>query len=122
MNDLMFSISPLKPHERQAWLDETTTKVSERFKLKFLRGAVEHGGDIGNVCLSSLLTEIEAEALDQLSYVHEVRRRFHENDVAIVSLVKIIMGLQQGAIIASGDKLTTEELILKLNLRNYQYP
>lgn len=122
MNNLMASISPLKPHERQAWLDETTTKVSERFKLKFLRGSIEHGGDIGNVCLSSLLTEIEAEALDQLSYVHEVKRRFHENDVTIASLVKIIMGLQQGAMIASSDLDLIKELKQQLSLQGYRYP
>jgi hypothetical protein len=122
MSELLFSTSPLKPHERANWLNDTTQKVSERFKLKYLRGSIEHGGDLGQLELSSLLAEIEAEALDQLSYVHEVKRRLDDNQVLVTTLTKIILGLQQGATLANSDLDTIKELKQQLSLQGYRYP
>jgi hypothetical protein len=60
---------------RNAWLQVTASSLREKFIAKFEAGQQEHGGDIGAVTVRALLDEMEAEALDQLAYVRELKRR-----------------------------------------------
>lgn len=69
------NISPLDPVQRKLWVAEVANSLPAVFTDKFNRGQVEHNGDIGSVPLLSLLNEMEQEALDQLAYVREIKRR-----------------------------------------------
>lgn len=61
--------------ERCYWLTNHGARTNEDFIAKFEAGQREHGGDIGHVPTTKLLAHIEEEAIDQLAYVKEIRRR-----------------------------------------------
>ena len=61
--------------ERQHWLELTAQDVKTAFLSKYQTGQATHGCDLGNVTVEGLLNEMEAEALDQLAYVRELKRR-----------------------------------------------
>lgn len=61
---------------RLEWLAENADYVARAFTAKFMRGRSEHQSDIGTLTIPKLLEEMEQEALDQLSYVRELKRRF----------------------------------------------
>lgn len=76
MNTTNFATNdPLKEPARTSWVLATAGDIRKRFESKFMAGQVEHEGDIGAVPVTRLLSEMEDEAIDQLSYVHEIRRR-----------------------------------------------
>jgi len=60
---------------RRHWVEDTAENIARRFQMKFHRGIQEHGNDLGYVTTEQLINEMEAEALDQLAYVAELRRR-----------------------------------------------
>jgi hypothetical protein len=69
------NLDPLKPHERTDWVYKTAVEVRHQWSDKFEKGQKEHAGDIGTVPVLELLRQMEQEALDQLAYVRELRRR-----------------------------------------------
>lgn len=69
------NFNPLNSLERSVWLEAKAKELASKFKDKYIKGQVEHQGDIGAVPVLALLDEMEHEALDQLSYVAELRRR-----------------------------------------------
>lgn len=60
---------------RTLWLLREQAKIAEKWYVKFDKGQKEHGADLGTVPLEKLLDELEAEHLDALSYIAEIRRR-----------------------------------------------
>lgn len=66
---------PLGPRDRARWLAEVTNQLERDFHTKYLRGQEEHGGDIGNVDLSTLFDQLYQEHLDAIAYINEIRRR-----------------------------------------------
>ena len=75
-SSLSFSVTlPMSKADRHNWLLATSGVLKERFYAKYQRGAAEHQGDLGSVPILKLLDELEAEALDQLAYVRELKRR-----------------------------------------------
>lgn len=67
--------SPMTPVGRLRWVEVVSKVIGLRFRNKYIKGAAEHAGDLGHVSTARLLDEMEAEALDQLAYVNELRRR-----------------------------------------------
>lgn len=61
--------------ERRAWLRHATVRFAEQMETKYLSGAAEHGGDLGDVPTSRLIEHIIEEALDTALYTAEMRRR-----------------------------------------------
>jgi len=47
---------------------------------KYMTGASEHGGDIGEVSLLAILTQIEQEAFDTIWYIRELKRRLENEE------------------------------------------
>lgn len=68
-------VSPLNLDDRHSWLVAVTTDLATKFKVKFMRGQFEHKGDLGDVPIDSLISEMESEALDQYAYIQELKRR-----------------------------------------------
>ena len=66
---------PMPQPDRHAWLEQTAQTVKTAFISKYQRGQAGHGCDLGTVTLVGLLEEMESEALDQLAYVRELKRR-----------------------------------------------
>lgn len=62
--------------QREAWVIEQSHQIGATFAAKFMAGRREHGADLGSVSTAMLLDEMEREALDQLAYVREMKRRF----------------------------------------------
>ena len=69
------SLDVLSPLARAAWLEQLTHAVAARLATKYRSGAKEHKSDLGAVPVTALLDEMESEALDQIAYVNELRRR-----------------------------------------------
>lgn len=69
------NIMPMSPEERTQWVTMTANTLPAIFTEKFKKGQIEHKGDLGEVPLLSLLEEMEQEALDQLAYIREAKRR-----------------------------------------------
>ena len=67
--DRMFAV------ERSKWMYETAGRVGQEWIRKYQKGQHEHKTDLGELTVAKLLDELEAEALDTLSYVAEIRRR-----------------------------------------------
>lgn len=68
-------LAPMKPEHREMWVVNQGNIIAEKFKAKYRAGQLEHKGDLGEVSVMQLLNEMEAEALDQLAYVRELKRR-----------------------------------------------
>lgn len=60
---------------RSEWLGAEGRRLQKAWIAKYLTGAIEHHGDLGEVSLLDLLKEMEQEHLDALSYIAELRRR-----------------------------------------------
>ena len=73
---IMRDTDPIGPYHRAQWLEYTADKLVEHFVAKFNDGAQKYGCDIGELTVARLLEEMEQEALDQLAYVRELKRRF----------------------------------------------
>lgn len=71
----MMEKAPLTPEAREAWLQVRASGIQEQMLAKFRAGQVEHAGDIGELSVRSLLDQMEQEAMDQLWYVKELKRR-----------------------------------------------
>ncbi len=67
---------PLSTEARKSWLVTTALAIGARFQAKYEAGALEHQGDLGSVGMMELLDHMEQEALDQLAYVREIKRRY----------------------------------------------
>lgn len=67
--------NPMLPEDREAWLIKQGCIIKQAFLDKYRAGQVEHKGDLGEISAMQLLNEMEAEALDQLAYVRELKRR-----------------------------------------------
>jgi hypothetical protein len=76
MNSVFKHLDSLTPGDRETWVRATAKLVHDRFITKYLRGQLEHDGDLGSVPTGQLLLEMEDEAIDQLAYIQELRRRF----------------------------------------------
>lgn len=73
----MASQAPMDIESRAGWVQDTSADIARSWILKFATGQAAHkGADLGNVPVAQLLQEMEQEALDQLSYVRELKRRF----------------------------------------------
>jgi len=67
--------SPMPEQGRTAWLNTFAYDVRHLLVAKFEAGQKEHGGDIGEVSTSTLVDNGIQEALDQLCYLGELKRR-----------------------------------------------
>lgn len=67
---------PMADRDREKWVVEQGRELATAFAVKFMKGRAEHGQDLGHVSTAILLDEMEREALDQLAYVREMKRRF----------------------------------------------
>ena len=69
--------------ERVDWVVFTAAQLRNKWGDKYINGIkAHHDKDLGNLTVLDLLDELEAEALDTLSYVRELKRRIvHENVV-----------------------------------------
>jgi hypothetical protein len=67
--------NPMNKTERHNWLYVTAHDICARLIKKYITGEMEHATDLGNVETMTLLDELEAEHLDSLSYIAELRRR-----------------------------------------------
>lgn len=65
----------MSPEDREEWLQVNARLVSRLFIKKYNDGAEEHKGDLGEVPLDKLIDEMINEALDQLAYALEIKRR-----------------------------------------------
>ncbi len=65
----------LTQNKRDSWLRGTIRSLGAKIKTKFALGRIEHGGDIGSQTVDFLLDQMEQEAIDQLMYVRELKRR-----------------------------------------------
>lgn len=61
--------------KRETWLKKTCRELLSRMQTKFKMGRVQYGSDFGNQTVDFLLDQIEQEAIDQLMYVRELKRR-----------------------------------------------
>jgi hypothetical protein len=61
--------------QREKWVKEQSTMVSEMFYNKYMNGAIEHKTDLGEISHDRLIEEMICEALDQLAYALEIQRR-----------------------------------------------
>jgi len=80
----------LTDEQRRAWVKEQSDVISELFINKFLSGAIEHKGDLGEVSMDRLIEEMICEALDQLAYALEMKRRRRVTKEAADRLAKDI--------------------------------
>jgi hypothetical protein len=69
------NIMPMAAADREQWIIMTAQTLPALFTNKYKAGQIEHRGDLGSVPLMSLLEEMEQEALDQLAYIREMKRR-----------------------------------------------
>lgn len=69
---------PLSQEDRIHWLEHELPRIMERASGKFQRGIVEHKCDIGEQDIYYLLDQMEQEAIDQLFYTAELRRRIKD--------------------------------------------
>ena len=75
MNICFLNQQPLPQPKRDSWLRGTIRSLGARIKTKFALGRVQYGSDIGDQTVDFLLDQIEEEAIDQLMYVRELKRR-----------------------------------------------
>jgi hypothetical protein len=117
---IMADTRPLTPVQRAEWLVDFTNGVSHGLGSKFLNGAKEHGGDIGNVPTKDLLLEMLHELYDALSYWGELQRRFSKADVIIVSreTASIINTFLEDQVTRQIGLRTTEEVVAIKQLRD----
>lgn len=66
---------PLPSAKRDSWLRGTIRSLGARIKTKFMLGRAQYGTDIGEQTTEYLLNQMEEEAIDQLMYVREMKRR-----------------------------------------------
>lgn len=69
---------PLTLDKRSSWLKRTARSLVAKMQDKFIIGQLEHKCDIGEQTTEYLLEAIEQEAIDQLTYVRELKRRYLE--------------------------------------------
>lgn len=74
-NPIFNNQDPLTQPKRDSWLRGTIRSLGAVIKAKFAMGRIEHGGDIGSQTVDFLLDQMEQEAIDQLMYVRELKRR-----------------------------------------------
>ena len=84
----------MTPEDREKWLHANARLMSLRFIKKFRDGAKEHSGDLGEVPLDKLIDEMINEALDQLAYALEIKRRL--NDITETEVLRVIKELNKG--------------------------
>jgi len=65
----------LTKEEREEWLKVQSMSVAEMFYCKYKNGEIEHKTDLGEISQDQLIDEIINEALDQLAYALEIKRR-----------------------------------------------
>jgi len=66
---------PMLPDDRERWIHDESLRIGHAFSVKYRKGAIEHKSDLGDASLIRILNEMEQEALDQLAYVAELKRR-----------------------------------------------
>lgn len=69
------NLMPMSTVERDQWITMTANSLPAIFTNKYKIGQVEHKGDLGSVPLMSIFEEMEQEAIDQLAYIRECKRR-----------------------------------------------
>lgn len=104
----------MNPDARISWLLDTASDIRSQFIIKYQEGQVEHKGDLGDVPIWVLLTEMEHEALDQLAYAKEIRRRLN-GDVMVsrdllAKTVTIIGSMANQLPLQDSDKRVIEQL------------
>jgi hypothetical protein len=81
----------LSPKDREEWLQANAELISSLFIKKYQDGAKEHEGDLGWVPIDKLVDEMVNEALDQLAYALEIKRRLNEiSESEVNRMVKAI--------------------------------
>jgi len=104
MNKLAGSISPLTEDERSVWLHSLCEHTSMDLAYKFHRGREQHGQDLGVVPLAKVLEEARHEALDQISYLAELKRRVELHDLAFYQLAIVARSLSLGLALTPTDQ------------------
>lgn len=84
----------MSPEDREKWLQANARLMSLRFVKKFHDGAKEHEGDLGEVTLDKLVDEMINEALDQLAYALEIKRRL--NEISESEVNRVIKAINNG--------------------------
>jgi hypothetical protein len=81
MNFICFKDSdPMSETKRASWLKRTCRNLSVRIREKFALGRAQYDSDIGSQTVEFLLDQMEQEAIDQLMYVRELKRRVQERE------------------------------------------
>jgi hypothetical protein len=84
----------LSPKDREEWLQANAELISSLFIKKYQDGAKEHEGDLGWVPIDKLVDEMVNEALDQLAYALEIKRRL--NRVSEPEVDRMIKAINNG--------------------------
>lgn len=71
---------PLPDAKRDSWLKANARSTAKIITDKFKLGRVQYGCDIGEQSSLYLLDQMEKEAIDQLIYVRELKRRLSKED------------------------------------------
>lgn len=75
---------PLSVQVRRDWLSNAGHDARSLLIAKFQAGEVQHGCDIGAVDVAKLIDEMLCEALDQVCYVLELKRRIQNAGVSAI--------------------------------------
>jgi len=84
----------LSPKDREEWLQANAELISSLFIKKYQDGAKEHEGDLGWVPIDKLVDEMVNEALDQLAYALEIKRRL--NRISEPEVDRMIKAINNG--------------------------
>ena len=117
----MNNTSPMGSKSRKAWLVETSEDLCVRFQQKYINGQVEHGSDLGHVQLAELLKEMESEALDQLAYTAEIKRRFNQMHDFTPDVIRMAIAYRDGIELTIDDEDLLERLIRENNMTGFKY-
>jgi len=67
---------PMDTAQRSYWLRQLSSELPDALIGKFQRGQKSHGGtDLGELETEQLIEEMLMEALDQINYLSELKRR-----------------------------------------------
>lgn len=89
MNLIFRNKDPLTQNKRDVWLRKTCRELISRLATKFKLGRVQYACDFGEQTTEYLLDQIEQEAIDQLMYVRELKRRYANISVDDQALFKL---------------------------------
>lgn len=111
------SRKPMCPADRRTWLIDFSVTTKNDLITKFEAGQVQHSGDLGEVPVNKLVEEIQCEALDQLAYVAELKRRLplYANEVTrdMLALKNYINSARSTGMFTPGESTKVDEIFTK---------